>query len=129
MRILSIDPGLTTGIAIVDGESGGLEASMTVTRKGLFRNGFLSHLVAISKPDVVLIEELPVNFINKDVREIHNHLTSWFRIAGFETHQIKPAQWKRLVQRVEIPGQHARDAATMASWWIRDQEKINARYT
>lgn len=117
MRILSIDPGYTTGIAILD-EDGAIESSITVTHKGLFRNGFLNHLIAIAKPDVVLIEELPQNLVSVEMRELHSHISNWFKVAGFRVESIKPAQWKGLVQRVEIPGQHARDAATMGSWWI-----------
>lgn len=119
MRILSIDPGYTTGIAIYDGE---LEASLTVTRKGLFLNGFLSNLVAIAKPDVVLIEALPQNLVSSEMQKIHAYLTNWFEIAGYKPQSIKPSQWKNLTQRVEIPGVHARDAATMARWWYNQNQ-------
>lgn len=116
MRILSIDPGFTTGIAILE-EDGSLESSITITRKGLFRNGFFNHLIALAKPDVVVIEELPQNSVSPEMRDLHGHLANWFRIAGYRVEHVKPAQWKGLVQRVEIPGQHARDAATMGKWW------------
>lgn len=122
MRILSVDPGYTTGIAIVD-EDGEWESAFSVTRRGLYRNGFLNHLVAISQPDVVLIEELPASLVSSEMRQIHAYIANWFRVAGYEIENIKPAQWKGLATRIEIPGTHTRDAATMASWWVRQNQR------
>lgn len=117
MRILSLDPGLTTGVAIyVDGE---LESSMTVTFKGIYRGGFLNILVSLAKPDVVLIEDVPQQMAHREVAELHAFLMRWFQVAAYDVRSVKPAQWKKLVKRVEIPGQHARDAATMALWWLQ----------
>lgn len=125
MRVLSIDPGFTTGIAIYDAE-GNLECSMAVTLKGLFRSGFFNHLVSISKPDMTLIEALPMNNVTPEMMAIHSHITQWFKIAGYATEMIKPSQWKGLAERIEIPGSHARDAATMASWWLAQKGiKVN----
>lgn len=117
MRVLSIDPGMTTGIAVFDTD-GNLECSMAVTLKGLHRMGFFQKLLSIAKPDITLIEELPLNNVEQDMRAIHSHITQWFVISSSPYESVKPAQWKGLVQRVEIPGQHARDAATMAKWWL-----------
>lgn len=121
MRILSIDPGFTTGIALYDNDEE-LEWSMAVMRKGLHRNGFLSHLVNIARPDIVLIEALPTNNVSSDMAAIHSHISQWFKIAGYRVEHIRPVEWKNLVTRVEIPGQHARDAATMALWWIKNKK-------
>lgn len=118
MRVLSIDPGFTTGIAIFN-DSSELECAMSVTLKGLYRGGFFNHLVSISRPDITLIEALPTQHIAPEMLEIHGRILQWFTIAGYPTEQIRPAQWKKLVARVEIPGQHARDAATMAMWWAK----------
>jgi hypothetical protein len=118
MRVLSIDPGYTTGIAVYD-ENGELEVSMAASRLGLFGNGFLTGLIKMSHPDVVLIEAIPTHHIDPETMKIHSHLTQWFTVAGFAVYSIRPAEWKGMVPRVEIPGQHARDAATMAMWWIR----------
>lgn len=126
MRVLSIDPGFTTGIAVFDTD-GHLECSMGVTLKGLHRNGFFNHLISISKPDITLIEALPMNNVTPDMSAIHSHITQWFKIAGYEVESIRPAQWKGLAKRVEIPGQHARDAATMAKWWFM-QKGVVAEY-
>lgn len=118
MRILSIDPGYTTGVAVFDSD-GEIESSMAVTRKGLFKNNFLNHLVSIAKPDVVLVEALPQNLVSIEMQRIHGYITTWFTVAAMEPQSIKPSQWKGLIERVEIPGQHARDAATMAKWWYK----------
>lgn len=119
-RILSIDPGITTGIAIYD-EHGVLEASITASKDKIMSNGFLNKLVAISHPSVVILESLPRNNIHQETAELHSHLSRWFRVAGYEIAHIKPSQWKGLAKRVEIPGQHARDAATMGRWYLESQ--------
>lgn len=125
MRVLSIDPGMTTGIAVYD-EDGNLECSMAVTLKGLHRNGLFGYLVSQAKPDITLIEALPINNVTPEIRMIHSHITQWFKIAGYPVELIRPSQWKGLAKRVEIPGQHARDAATMAAWWLAQKGiKVN----
>jgi hypothetical protein len=125
MRILAIDPGLTTGIAVYN-EQNDLELSLTVSKKGIYRNSFLSKLVALCQPQIVLLEDLPRSNIHKETRELHAHLQVWFRVAGYQLVDIRPGQWKGLVKRVEIPGQHARDAATMVAWYI-NQVKSDRR--
>lgn len=125
MRVLSIDPGFTTGVAIYD-EDGNLECSMAVTLKGLHRNGFFNHLISTARPDITLIESLPMNNVTPEMMAIHSHITQWFNIAGYPTELIKPAQWKGLTHRVEIPGQHARDAATMGIWWLAQKGVVAA---
>jgi predicted RNase H-like nuclease (RuvC/YqgF family) len=121
-RILSIDPGITTGIAIYD-EEGSLEASITATADKIYKNGFLNKLVALSHPNVVIVESLPKNNVHEETNRLFQYLRQWFEVAGYDLRVIKPAQWKGLVKRVEIPGQHARDAATMAAWFIQNQDR------
>lgn len=124
MRVLSIDPGITTGIAVYD-ENGELELSITANKNKIMSNGFLNKLVAISHPNVVVLEQLPSRNPHQETAELYLHLSSWFRVAGYDLRPVKPAQWKGLAKRVEIPGQHARDAATMARWWIESQKDKN----
>lgn len=122
-RILSIDPGHSTGIAVFD-EQGDLQFSMTVKKDFIYKNGFLNDLVRMAKPEIVLIEDLPsYKNVDRETERLLVHCLQWFNIAGFSTHPIRPAQWKNLVDRVEIPGQHARDAATMAKWYMRTLER------
>jgi hypothetical protein len=118
MRVLAFDPGFTTGIAVYN-ESGELELTITVTKEKVLRNGFLNKLVAISTPDKVLIEGLPTQKVNQDIADLFSTLKRWFTVAGYDTEIILPGQWKGMVRRVEIPGNHARDAATMAAWYYR----------
>lgn len=116
MQILSIDPGITTGIAISSDTY--LEISMTVRHEKVLSNGFLNKLVSMAKPDVVLIEDIPAFMPHPDMVKLKTELVRWFRVAGFDVREIKPSQWKKLTTRVEIPGVHARDAATMSKWWV-----------
>jgi hypothetical protein len=120
MRILALDPGHTTGVAVL-GEEGEVEISMTI-RGTIFlqRSGFIQDLVDIAKPETILIEALPTNFVDPLTSEVFHAIH-----RGFVSHcpfssilVINPGQWKNMVQRVEIPGQHARDAATMAKWYL-----------
>lgn len=120
MRILSLDPGHTTGIAILN-ESGDLEVSMAVPKETVFRRGFLSSLIRMSDPDVVLLEGLPTRMVDPITQDIWSHFSKWFNVAGYKVEIIQPSQWKGLVERVEIPGQHARDAASMAKWYVKSQ--------
>jgi len=120
-RILSLDPGHTVGVAALD-DSGELYFSMAVPKDTIYRNGFLNKLVAMAKPDVVLIENLPKSMVDVETNKVWNHFCHWFKIAGFQIVHINPGQWKGLAKRVEIPGQHARDAATMAKWWLESQK-------
>lgn len=116
-RVLSIDPGITTGIAVYD-ENGELDAALTVRKEKIYKNGFLTDLISLSHPEVILVENLPLNNVDKETQRLHAYFIARFRIAGFEVVEIQPSQWKGWAKRVEIPGQHARDAATMAKWWL-----------
>lgn len=117
MRVLSLDPGITTGVAVYNDQAR-LKFSMAVPAEEILKNGFLNKLVSLSQPEVVLIEDIPTRAPHPDQAALHQELCRWFRVAGFQVENIQPSQWKGLVKRVEIPGEHARDAATMAKWWI-----------
>lgn len=124
MNVLSIDPGITTGIAL--STEFGLEISMTVRKEKILGNGFLTKLIAMTRPDVVLIEGVPNFSPNPEQVALEKELVRWFSVAGFSVYEVQPSQWKGFVSRVEIPGQHARDAATMGRWWIeRNAEAAN----
>lgn len=125
-RVLAIDPGWTTGIAIYD-ENGELDMTMTVRKEKIYKNGFLNNLVKMSKAEVVLLESLPKSNVDKETQKLHTHLSSWFRTAAYELIDIQPSQWKGLATRVEIPGQHARDAATLGRWWIHREYNMELR--
>lgn len=122
-RVLSIDPGLTTGIAIYD-ENGKLEAAVTASKDTIYVDGWLNKLVALAQPEVVLIEAIPISqLVEIDMIDLYAYLKEWLKRTDLEIEIITPSQWKKLIERVEIPGQHARDAATMGAWWIK-REKI-----
>jgi hypothetical protein len=120
-RVLSFDPGHTTGIACY-GEEGELEFATTVESEPMAARYFLSSLVRMAQPDIVLVEEIPLQRRDAITTANYYYLTHWFSVAGYDVETILPGQWKGMTKRVEIPGQHARDAATMAKWWIEKEE-------
>jgi hypothetical protein len=120
--VLAIDPGHTTGVAILD-ETGCLEVAMTVTShklfldsKWLYRCYDLAHM-GIERP-VVVIERPPQKEVDAITTAIYQHLVHWFDSRDITLHQVMPGSWKGLTQRIAVPGQHARDAATMGRWFI-----------
>jgi hypothetical protein len=88
----------------------------------------MNNLISIAKPDITLIEALPPNNVTSEMQAIHSHITQWFRIASYPIEIVMPSQWKGLAKRVEIPGQHARDAATMAAWYIEKQKGAEIKW-
>lgn len=122
-RILSIDPGHTTGIAVYD-KDGQLEFSMAAPAKTIQIAGFFLDLVGFCRPEIILIEDLPKNYVDALTQQVWSHIAARVTVLKPKVKivQIKPAQWKGFAERVEIPGQHARDAATMAKWWIEKEE-------
>lgn len=120
-KILSIDPGHTTGIAAFD-EAGNLNFAMTVPKEFIYRKGFMESLTKLAKPDVVLVEKTPDRMADHLTEHIWVYFRMWYKVAGYDVVDISPSQWKGLVERVEIPGQHARDAASMAKWYMRARE-------
>ena len=120
MKVLSIDPGQTTGIAAYEGRE--LSFTLTVSSRKLLSNGFLNKTMAMALPEIILIEDVPKLKPDPHQLVLVAELIRWFRVAAYETVLIQPSQWKGFVKRVEIPGQHARDAATMGKWWIENNE-------
>lgn len=116
MRVLSIDPGHTTGVAIFEG--GAYRLSLIIDDTGWNNTELLTSLVGLARPDVVLLEGLPTKQVDGKTAARFHTLRSWFTVAGYTVHIIQPSEWKGLTKRVEIPGQHARDAATMGQWWL-----------
>lgn len=118
MRILSFDPGHQTGVALVD-DSGQWLWGMTVDQAGLGVKDFFRGLTMIAKPDVVVIEE-PPHFARDEVSTHAYHLIRhWFDVAGYPVVSVNPGQWKGMVARSKISGQHQMDAADIAQWYRR----------
>jgi hypothetical protein len=120
-KFLSIDPGETTGVAAYEGSD--LSFTMTLSSRKLLSNGFLNKLLSMATPEVILIEDVPKFKPDPHQLILVAELVRWFRVAGFEVVTIQPSQWKNFVSRVEIPGQHARDAASMGRWFISQSEE------
>lgn len=116
MRVLSIDPGHTSGVACYSGTV--LEWSMTVDLKTWYTMGFVNRLEMLARQDVVLLEAVPTKYADPKTSTLFTMLHHHFTAAATELVVIQPGAWKGLVERATIPGQHARDAATMAMWYI-----------
>lgn len=121
MRILSIDPGHSTGIAVFNAQ-GEYEFSMHITDEAWNGGNFILKLVALAKPDMVLLEGIPSRQQDPKTVERFTELKQWLKVAGYPFRVILPGQWKGLTDGPKIPGQHARDAAKMAMWWMGGEE-------
>lgn len=126
IRILSIDPGHTTGVAVYD-EDGILELSTAIPYKTIYKVGFLRDLLHLVQPKIVLLEGIPQSHVDITTSDLWYYLKAWLASFNYEVIHIQPSQWKGFVKRVEIPGQHARDAASMAKWFLENKEKEYAR--
>ena len=121
MRVLSIDPGHSTGVAVFN-EAGEYELSINIS-DGAWNNGYLlNQLVALARPEIVLIEGIPSKVVDEKTAARFYNLERWFTVAGYKVYVVKPSEWKGLVQKSDIPSQHARDAARMGQWWMGGEE-------
>lgn len=97
---------------------------MAIPYKTIYQLGFLGKLIhGLAKPDIILMEDIPSNYVDQITSGLWHYLFGWLDVSEYKVCIIKPSQWKGLVKRVEIPGQHARDAATMARWFINNGKK------
>lgn len=120
MRLVAFDPGHVTGIAVFD-DNGEWTMGLTVSTSGL-TEPFLRHLSSIAKPDIVIIESPPS--FSRDVETDNNRfrIEHYFKLAGYMVEHVNPGQWKGMVDKESISGQHQVDAATMGRWWLRARE-------
>lgn len=121
MRILSIDPGHSTGVAVYNAR-GEYEFSMHLSEEAWNGGDFILKLVALAKPDMVLLEGIPGGRPDQKTVERFYLLKQWLTVAGYPFRVILPGQWKGLTDGPKIPGQHAKDAAKMAMWWMGGDE-------
>lgn len=121
MRVLSIDPGHSTGVAVFN-DVGELEFSLVLADGAWDNASFLGKLSALARPDAVVVEGIPSKQVDDKTAARYHQIVRWFQVAGYKTHIVQPSQWKGLVSRVKIPGQHAMDAASMGKWFIEGYE-------
>lgn len=117
MRILSIDPGLTTGIALID--DGLFIFGMLAIEDMIMSTDFFNQLAKMSTPDVVIVEKPPqaARFNTHTHQEIYIRTLRWFRTADYRVVTINPGQWKHLIVRSKADSVHIRDATDMARWF------------
>lgn len=124
-RLLSFDPGITTGISFLVG--GEFVLGLAVTRLALEMTSFLPSLIRMCKPDAVLIEKPPpgARFHQEAHQQVYQLLLHKFSTAGYKVHIIMPAQWKSMISRSKIDSVHIRDATTMALWFYQKTQREN----
>jgi hypothetical protein len=119
MRVLSIDPGITTGWALIDGPS--------VTATGTCTTDQMSTTVEVwlkLDPHVVVIEfvlSVTSSKLNQELTKIADVLRRLFPRASY----VRPGQWKPVMEHVALDvkgiSKHERDAIKMGFWWLRRQ--------
>lgn len=117
-RILSFDPGVTTGISFL--ENGNMRFAMIAIPATFGSSDFLRALNLACKPTVVIIEEPPNGgFPSKDQDFVFETLNRFYNVAGYDVRRVLPAFWKNLVQPSKIEANsHIRDATDMAKWFF-----------
>lgn len=126
MRILSFDPGHSTGVACID-ETGEWRFGMTVDIQGLEGKDFFRYLTGMARPDVVVVEE-PPKFARDDIMlRAYGLIKQYFTTAGYPVETVNPGQWKGMVTRDKISGAHQNDAAGMGQWYWRSRLVNNKR--
>lgn len=117
-RILSFDPGETTGIAFLN--EGNLVWGMAAYASAFQKESFIMCLTKMVKPTGIILESMPSNgFPNQDQTFVHNFVLTWYQKAGYQIALIKPGFWKGLVPRTKMDSVDIKDAADMALWFFR----------
>lgn len=126
-RILSFDPGFTTGISfLLDGKFiFGMAVDSAVFDRLESQINLLENLTYMANPTVVVIELPPTRgkFNMERHYEIYNSICKWYGKEGIYIAAINPGQWKKLVKRSQIDSGHIRDATDMATWLWNSNNK------
>lgn len=116
MRVVSFDPGHSTGVAVFD-EEGIWVMGMTVTT-ALLQDRMFQGLVKFARPDAIVVESPPQFSRDPETDTNYHFIVQWFKGAGYPVYEVNPGQWKGMVQTEKISGQHQVDAASMGRWWM-----------
>lgn len=116
MTIVSIDPGVTTGVAVRGSERGGtfLISYHMSDLEGILPLIWLAH--------TVLIETIPGNLIPPISSNAYPRMLEL--LLDVECIRISPGHWKPIAKKLEwkVPAakdQHQKDAYNMLRYWIR----------
>lgn len=100
MKILAIDPGHTTGWAIICNDQPVIMGAVN----HFYTADFILHLVNYAGPDVIVIEDIPATHVDKLTRNLFVTLCanqdSWLA-QNIPTMIVKPGQWKPLRSKVD----------------------------
>lgn len=125
MRVVSFDPGHTTGVAVFD-EDGAWVMGLTVGSPVLGDRLFQG-IVKMARPDAIIVESPPQFSRDPQTDSNYHAIKEWFLRAGFTVYEVNPGQWKGMVAPEKISGQHQIDAATMGNWWLRSTEGVHVQ--
>ena len=115
MRALAVDPGITTGIAVVDIQNFVLHTESLQDMRFAALSSMLRFLHGKWEVDTVVIEEGPV--IERQSSRFLMHLDGTLRDTFPDAVWMRPAEWKPTPRaKLPVPGvrsKHERDAARM----------------
>lgn len=121
MKILAIDPGITTGVAVVSDEG----AQVTLERSAALPVERLSEVMDLAlQVDAVVIEPVPIQpggRLSRDLSRVMGMLEFWFPDAV----KIGPGVWKPVAgSYINVPDfrtPHERDAYCLGRYFITKQ--------
>jgi len=123
MVAISFDPGHHTGFAWVDNQSIKLAGAI---RAECLTDDWLNSLVITAKPDIIIIEDLPINRPDAITAKIFNQLSrlaEMWKKAGTTIKLVKPGTWKPIIKnRPKDITPHCQDAVGIALYTISIQD-------
>jgi len=120
VRLLSLDPGLSTGWAIIDIDG----TTLVLLTSGTVDYAYLGSFIPVMQawePDEVIMEfvlTLTNSKLNRLLTQAERQLVDAFPNA----HIVRPGHWKPVTGKSPIPNvgtKHTRDAMRMALYWAR----------
>lgn len=91
MKLLSIDPGKTTGIAYADLDKKSVFLIAVRDIKNLYV--ILSH-IKLNDIDLTIVESSPSLHPDREQDTFHANLLNWLQVNGFRCIQVSPGTWK-----------------------------------
>lgn len=115
MIIVSVDPGISTGMAVYDSGRQLLELS-TVTLDAAYQ------WLMMYRPDVIVCERMPVGILDQELQRGYQLILSAINKEG-ELHKISPGEWKPVAQNQHwktplAKTQHEKDAYCLLRYYF-----------
>lgn len=119
MKVVAVDPGDVTGVAVF--ENGKLVYTISFPVSTEHTIAQLLDLIATVNPDSLIIEKPPQNNRNRKLAAIYYGLELWANTVSVEIVTYFPGNWKPVMKkrgRTEISSTHERDAADMGKYHL-----------